>query len=231
MTIIESILEDNGPMISSDLARKLAAREVIPYNTASQRISREPALEKLEGFFKSNQSLVFLPKQREDGEVLKFLARQMELHGKKYWFTLNAIRYHSGTLSRRFLETYIFYPVEELESHVTFDQVMQKFVKEDILVYGVDDYAFSRRLRYSGLNPFLSHTLETIKLNVLDNFSSQAKNIGLVSYESGELFAQYGKFRWAFKGVCPVRGLKNGKDFGFVLADILLGRPTRKRDV
>jgi len=231
MTSIENILEDSGPTISSDLARKVAEKESISYNTASQRVSRESGLERLEGFFKSNQSLVFLPKHREDGEVLRFLARQMELHGKKYWFTLNSIRYHSGTLSRRFLETYSFYPIEALESHLTFNQVMQKFVKEDILVYGTDDYTFSRRLRYNGLNPFLSHTLETIKLNVLDSFSSQAKNIGLVSYDSGELFAEYGKFRWAFKGVCPVRGLKNGKDFGFVLADILLGRPTRKKDV
>jgi|GEM_PF-848159 len=231
MTSIEYLLEDNGPMISSEIARKLAARELISYNTASQRLSREPGLERLEGFFKSNQSLVFLPKQREDGEVLKFLARQMELHGKKYWFTLNAIRYHSGTISRKFLETYSYYPVEALETHLTFDQVMQKFVKENILVYGADDYSFSPRLRYKGLNHFLSNTLETIKLNVLDNFSSQAKNIGLVSYDSGELFAQYGKFRWAFKGVCPVRGMKNGKDFGFVLADILLGRPTYKKDV
>ncbi len=231
MTPIEYILLDNGPMISSELARKLAKTESISINTASQRVSREPNLERLDGFFKSNQQLLFLPKQEENGEVLKLLAQQMELYGKKYWFTLNAIRYHAGSISRVFLETYANYPIKPLVSHVTFDEVMQRFVTENILVYGLNNYSFSPRLRYKGLNHFLSNTLETIKLNVLDNFKSQAQNIGLVSFDSGELFAEYGNFRWAFKGVCPLKGLKNGLSFGFVLADILLGRPTYKKDI
>ena len=231
MTAIEYILNDNGPMISSELARKLAKTEGISPNTASQRISREPGLERLEGFFKSNQSLVFLPKQQDGGEVLKFLAQQMELHGKKYWFTLNAIRYHSGTISSKFLETYSNYPIKPLVSHLTFDEVMRKFVEENILVYGYETYSFSPRLRCKGLNAFLSQTLETIKLNVLDNFKELSRNIGWVSYESFEQFAEYGNFKFAFKGVSPVRGLKTGKKFGFVVGDILLGRPTYKKDV
>ena len=59
MTSIESILEDNGPMISSDLAKKLAAQEAISYNTASQRISRAPALESWKDFSRATNRWYF----------------------------------------------------------------------------------------------------------------------------------------------------------------------------
>ncbi|MFD2873487.1 hypothetical protein ACFS5N_13460 [Mucilaginibacter ximonensis] len=228
---MEALLKENGPMISSELARKLAKAEGVSVNTASQRVSRAEGIERVEGFFKSNQSLVFLPNQQQGKDVLKLLARQMELHGKKYWFTLNALRYHAGAISREFLETYSFYPIEPVLSHLTFEEVMQRFVKEGILVYGPGTYSFAPRLRYNALNAFLSQTLETIKMNVLDNFKELARNIGWVSYDSFEQFGNYGNFRWAFMGVSPVRGLKTKTDFGFVIGDILLGRPTYKKDV
>lgn len=231
MTSINAILEENGPMISSELARRLSKVEDISINTASQRISRELTLERLEGFFKSNQSVLFLPGQRDEGEVLKFISQEMWNNGKKYWFTLNAVKYNAGVISRKFLETYSSYPIDPVKSHLTFDEVMQNFVKEKVLVFDRDIYSLSPRLFYKGTNSFLSQTLESIKLNVLDNFMELARNIGWVSYDSSELFSTYGNFKWAFKGVSPVRGLRSGKDFGFVVGDILLGRPTYKRDV
>ncbi|MFA4867871.1 MAG: hypothetical protein WC623_06730 [Pedobacter sp.] len=231
MTTIQNIVFNNGPMISSDLVKLLAAQENISENTASKRIERETELQKISGFFQSNQSLVYLSEQQEEGEILDLLTLQMEKHGRKYWYIINALKYHMGTMSRDFLETYSNYPIEPLVSHIPFNEVMQKFVKENILVFNNDGYSFSPKFRFKGSNPFLSQTLEVIKRNVLENYSSQMKNIGMVSYGSAELFAEYGKFRWAFKGVSPIKGLMNGGDFGFVLGDIILGRPTYTRDI
>lgn len=205
MTAIGNILLDNGPMISSDLARKLAKSEGITINAASQRVSRDQTLERIEGFFKSNQSLIFLPDQAKDGAILSLLAKQMEMHGKKYWYVLNALRYHSGSLDRSFLETYANYPINPVASHFTFEEVLQKFVKEKILVFNEDEYSFAPRLRYKGLNLFLSKTLNIIKLYVLDNFKNQAKNIGLVSYESAELFWGTWKFPMGFQRNKPIK--------------------------
>jgi hypothetical protein len=231
MTVIKNILSEHGPMISKDLVTRLSVIESIGINTASQRLSREKDLERLAGFFKSNQSLIFLPEQQEDGEILKFLAKQMELHGKKYWYALNAVRFHSGTIGRSFLETYSSYPIVPLASHFTFDEIMRKFVEEKVLIANGEEYSFAPRLRFQGLNYFLSKTLEQIKLHVLDNFKEQSRNIGLVSYDSVSILDEYGGFRWSFKGVSPLKALKTGSKFGFVLGDILLGRPTRKKDV
>ncbi|RQO75568.1 hypothetical protein DBR43_09530 [Pedobacter sp. KBW06] len=231
MTTIQSILEARGPMISSDLARIVSQLEGIPVNTASQRIARDKSLVRVSGFFQSGQSLIFLPEHQQDGDVFKILSEQMSLHGRKYWYALNAIRYNGGTISRHFLEAYSSYPIEPLKSHKPFNEVMQTFVKQDVLVFDRDEYSFSPKLRFSGANKFLSQTLEVIKHTVLENFKTQARNIGLISYDTGELFAEYGKFRWGLKGVCPIIGLRNGEHHGFLLADIILGRPTYKQDV
>lgn len=70
-----------------------------------------------------------------------------------------------------------------------------------------------------------------IKENILSSFESLVKNAGIISFKSGEQFAEYGKFRWAFKGVSNITGLiQNGKS-GFLLADIIIGTPIYENDV
>jgi len=105
MTSIEKILQDNGPLMSSDLARKLEKLESIPYNTASQRIKRDKQIVKIKGFFQSGQSLCYL-EIHEDEELYKILNKNLFNYGRKYWYCLNAIRLHGGTIERKYLECY-----------------------------------------------------------------------------------------------------------------------------
>ncbi|WP_454803728.1 hypothetical protein [Mucilaginibacter phyllosphaerae] len=231
MTALESILKNEGPMISSELARRLAAKENIPANTASQRISRSKELNKINGFLKSGQSLVYLQSQVKEGIVYPVLAKIMQQYGEKYWHTLNAIQANGGSIDRKFLECYTSYPITPLASHIPFDEVMRMFVTEGILVANQNEYAFAAKFHPKALSNFIGKMLEQIKISILEHFASQVRNIGLVSYETGEFFAEYGSFRWGFKGVCPVIGVRKGKSFGFVLADIMVGRPIYERDV
>ena len=53
----------------------------------------------------------------------------------------------------------------------------------------------------------------------------------MISFKTGELFAEYGKFRWGFKGVSTVSGLMNENTPGFLLADILIGSSIYEDDV
>ena len=57
------------------------------------------------------------------------------------------------------------------------------------------------------------------------------KNMGLISYKSGEIFEEFGKFRWGFKGVSYVDGLRSNGKPGFILGDILFGVNVRKDDI
>ena len=51
MTTIKSILKNKGPLLSSELAKMLAQKEGIKFNTASKRIGRSKEIEQVQGFF------------------------------------------------------------------------------------------------------------------------------------------------------------------------------------
>jgi len=231
MTTIENMLKQEGPMLSSDLVRRLASFEKVTINTASQRITREKNLQKIGGFFKNNQSLVYLAEQSKQGLVYPVFEGLIQQHGMKYWNTLNAIKGNGGRMNRSYLECYTNYPLTPVVSHKPFDEVMQMFVQEGVLVYDQNDYAFSAKFHAKAHVNFVGKALEQIKYNVLEHFASLQRNIGMVSFETGEILAEYGNFRWGYKGVSPVIGLRKRKELGFVVADILLGRPIHLKDV
>ncbi|WP_318349359.1 hypothetical protein [Aquipluma nitroreducens] len=231
MTTIEKILIDGGPMMSSELVKKLEIIDSIPNNTASQRVARNKKIEKIKGFFKSNQSLCFLPIHEKDGGLFSVLITSLFENGRKYWYCLNAIRLHGGVIERKYLECFTNYPILPLKKHLPFEKVMQMFISEGILAYSGDYYYLSPKLGQVRPNSLANTTVDLIKSSLLTNFGSLTKNIGLISYNSGETFAEYGKFRWAFKGVSTVTGLVHNGNTGFLLADIIIGTPIFKEDV
>ncbi|HET6252989.1 MAG TPA: hypothetical protein VFE32_02880 [Puia sp.] len=231
MTSLEKILLSNGPMLSGELARRLSIDRRISVNAASQQVTRSASIPRINGFFKSSQSVCYLPSQIQDDSLVRFVVDAMYEHGRKYWYTINAIKMHGGVISRTFLECYTNYPVEPLKSHLPFDQVLSSFIRNHILVYNWDEYSFSPRFSSTITNPFFHRNIELLKHSVLENFRSLAKNTGLISFNSGELFAEFGKFRWGIKGVCPISGLQDKGRSAFLLGDVLLGRPFYERDV
>jgi len=231
MTIIEELLENLGPTMSSELAARLHEKEHIPLNTASQRVSRSKEIKRIKGFFTSNQSLCFLENQYKDGQLYEVLSNAMQTHGKKYWYCLNAIKMHGGIIESKFLECYTNYPVKALKKHIPFQQVMQKFVSEGILIFRDTEYLFSPKFSPIDTSSVIHKTLEIIKKDILLHFHLLMKNTGFISFNSGETFAEYGKFRWGFKGASYLRGLVDDDKPGFILADILFGKEIYKEDV
>ena len=231
MTNLVRILEQNGPLISSELARRLSKELNIPLNTASQKITRNKDLRKIKGFFRSNQSLIYLEEHYKDEILFEAFLNALYKYGKKYWFCLNAIKIHGGEISIKFLECYTNYPIEPLKNHLPFREVMQKFVKNGILVFGSSEYSFAPKLVRANATSLSNRTIEMIKEGILTNFHQQVRNMGIISYNTGRLFAEFGKFRWSFVGVSYVKGLVSNRRPGFLVADILFGKKIRKKDV
>lgn len=231
MTSIERILQKKGPLMSSELAKELELSNSIPYNTASQKVSRSKAIEKIKGFYSSNQSLCFLKEHERDGILYDKFVSSLYENGKKYWYSINALRLHGGILSRRFLECYTNYPVMPLKKHLPFNKVMQKFVQQGVLVYNNGEYSLTPKFSLPRNTTVAYKTIEQIKEDIINSFGNWSKNIGLISYNTGEPFAEYGKFRWAFKGVSPITGLRQNGKHGFLLADILIGTAIFESDV
>ncbi|KAA6317721.1 hypothetical protein EZS27_032166 [termite gut metagenome] len=231
MTNIEKILAQRGPMMSGELAKHLSIILKVPENTASQKISRSKNVIKIKGFFSSNQSFCYLESHKKTGNLYEDLSRAMFDHGRKYWFCLNAIRLSNGMIFKTELECYTNYPIVRLKGHKPFSVIMGEFVKNKIITYDDDCYYLAPSFSGSSLNTVKSRAISQIKKTVLNDFSQIIKNIGLVSFNSVELFAEYGKFRWGVKGVSYITGLKTDSKPGFVVGDIILGNPFYFKDV
>jgi hypothetical protein len=231
MTSIEKILNENGPLMSNALSSILEKLEKINYNTASQRVARNNKILKIKGYFISNLSLCYLEKHIEDGLLYDSLNKAMFENGKKYWYTLNALELHGGIINQKVLECYTNYLIIELKGHLPFRKIIQKFIKSNILNFNSDYYYISPKLKKTNFNSLAYKTIEAIKENILKDFGTLNKNIGLISYNTAEEYAEFGKFRWAFKGVSNITGLMQGNKPGFVLADIIIGTSITERDV
>jgi hypothetical protein len=231
MTILNTILKNNGPLMSSQLSRELEKETGITYNTASQQVSRNKSIKKIKGFFISNQSLCYIEEHVEEGILFKVLYDAMFENGKKYWYCLNAIKLHGGIITQKYLECYTNYPIMPLKSHIPFKIVMQKFIREEVLIFDGNYYMFSPKFEKQNLTYLAYNTIEMIKDDILNHFENLTKNIGLISYNTGKSFAEFGKYRWAFKGVSTISGIMNNNVSGFLLADIMIGHPIYEKDI
>ncbi|WP_334168222.1 hypothetical protein [Phocaeicola paurosaccharolyticus] len=231
MTAIEQILIERGPLMSGVLAKQLSASLSIPENTASQRISRSQEVVKIKGFFSSQQSFCYLESHKKSRNLYDDLSKAMFDHGRKYWYCLNAIRLNNGMIPRTELECYTNYPIERLKGHKPFSDIISEFINAKIITYDGDCYYLAPGFTDNSLNTIKSRAVSQIQRTVLHDFTQVIRNIGLVSFNSAELFAEYGKFRWGIKGVSYVTGLKTGGSPGFVIGDILIGNPFYYKDV
>lgn len=231
MTTIESILSQHGPLMSSELARLLGKKDVIPINTASQKVSRNTNIQKIKGFYSSNQSFCYLKEHEDNGSFYDNFIKSLYENGRKYWYCINALRLHGGILNQTVLECYTNYPIKPLKGHLPFSKVMQKFVKEGILVYNDSYYSLSPKFHINRTATVAHKTIEQIKIDILTSFNNLVKNTGIISFSTGTQFAEYGKFRWSFKGVSKVAGLIQNGNSGFLLADILIGNAFYEDDI
>lgn len=231
MTNCGNILLQYGPLISSDLSDILVRDYGMLKNTASQIISRDNTILKVKGFFTSSQSFCYLEEQINQIDFYDILLTSLFEHGRKYWYCLNALKMSGGIISQKYLECYTNYPIVPLKSHIPFKEVLQKFVEQKILIFNEDRYLLSPKFNKSFTSYAYYTTIELIKDAVLENFHTWTKTIGLISFNTGETFKEYGKFSFGFKGVSYVTGLMDGTKNGFVVADILMGHPIYENDV
>jgi hypothetical protein len=231
MTNCEIILKQNGPLMSGELGAILVSQFGLIANTASKTIVRDKKIHRITGFYKSGQHFCFLEEHKENADFFDLFQESLLNNGKKYWYCLNALKMCGGIISQKYLECYTNYPIIPLKSHLPFKEVLQKFVEQEILIFNGDRYLLSPKYNKSFTNYAHYATIEAIKEAVLDNFNSLARNIGLISFNTGEFFPEYGKFRFGFKGVSYVTGLMDGVKNGYVVADILIGHPVYENDV
>src|SRR5690606_9092790 len=104
----------------------------------------------------------------KEGQLYEIFNKSLYENGRKYWYCINAIKNCGGIISKRFLECYTNYPILPLKRHIPFKKVIEKFVKEGILVFNnSDEYFFSPKFCPIETSSLTYRTIDTIKDDIL----------------------------------------------------------------
>ncbi len=224
---IEHFLKKQGPQLSTNLIKFLVSNYSISEDTARKRLSRlKLPITKIKGLFSDNQAFYYLQHQYKKTEFYDALIAAFDSFGRQYYSIIQAIEFHYGYIKKEQIATYSTSPVDKLRGHKRIDNIINKLIELSILYEEGDYYK---------LNPFISinenfnhfKAVEAAKNFVLIQFNDWARNIGLISYNTGTFYSQFGKFSWSFVSpsyVIPLARFNNSKIMqGFIIADILIG--------
>lgn len=237
MTQIESILKNNGPMLSGDLATILLKNGVATKDAARKQIQRAKSpVRKIRGFFTDNQSFLYLEGQFQRDVFFQGLGNAFSASAKRCAAIISLIEYHYGFMSSEHAPAYSFSPVNKLIGHKLFKGVVQELQNLNVISYEEGLYRLhADMMDNTVVNLTKYKAIETAKNFVLAQFTSWARSIGLVSYNTAQYYSEFSKFQWAFTSPSYIKSLTrydNQKLIpAFVLADILIGKEATEQNV
>lgn len=232
---IINILSKEGPMISGELAEKLNKGYDMTPEAARKAISRASSpIHKLKLNFNNNQKFIYLKRHYNQTVYYESLEISLKKHSKAFYNFLRAVMYHNGFIDIKQLPAYSCSPIELLKGHKLAKIIISSLIANNILQeYTPGIYQINRRI-YDKENYNKFKAVETAKKVIMDDFENWARRINLVSYNKSKKLddsPEFYKFQWSFTSPSYVQGIKKRESPGFVIADILIGRPLELSDI
>lgn len=238
MTIYD-YLKMNGPCLSGDLIRQLK-NEGASDEAIRKRISRlKPPVHKKKGFFKDNQSFIFLDKQFETEEYYENLIIALKKAAKKYYSIIKAIEYHKGYIKKEHLASYTFSPILNLKTHKNYNNIISNLKDLNLITEeGNTYYVLSDKVSGNTNKNFNYYKgVEFAKNTILTQFYDYARKIGLISYNAGRFHSEFAKFQFNFVAPSYVTGITKYLSEAakiqpaFILVDVLIGNKTEEEEI
>lgn len=227
MTIKEYI-KNNGPTLSSELIT-FYKDSGLSDEAIRKRISRiSDPIKKIKGFFKDNQSFLYLENQYNKDIYHENLKDALKKAAKRYYSIILALEYHKGLLKKEYLASYSFSPINNLKSHKLFNDVISDLIRLNI-IYEDDEYYILNPiyLDSSTTNLDYNKATELGKKLLINQFYDYTRNIGLVSYNKGRIHSEFFKFQFCFTAPSYISGITSNVNDNikpaFVIADFLIG--------
>ena len=237
MTQIETILKNQGPLLSGQLAEILMKNGAVSKDAARKQIERAKSpVYKIQGFFTDNQSFLYLEEQYQKEAFFQGLRTAFSLAAKRCSAIVSLMDYHYGFIDSAHAPAYSFSPIKKLVGHKLFNGVIQQLQMLNVVSQDESFYRLHPDLMdYSVVNLTKYKAVETAKNFVLAQFNSWARSIGLISYNTAQYYSEFSKFQWAFTAPSYIKSLtRYERDKlvpAFVLADILIGKEATEQDV
>lgn len=238
MTNIIEYIEDQGGILSGELANYMIKTLKINESAARKRIERlKSPIHKLKGFFVDYQSFIYHSSNYNSLEYFGKLEEAFETSAKRFYAVLVAINYHHGIILKSDLPNYTFSPTSKIKGHILNSTLIDKLKNLNVLLdYDDDNYCLNNFIaRHPEPNFRHNKSIQFIKELVLNQFANWSRNIGLCSFKTEETNKEVGGFQFSFASPTYINGLVQYKENipkpGFVVADVLLGNSTTTKEI
>lgn len=238
MTNIVKYIEFQGGILSGELAEYIANVYKIENSAARKRVERLTSpVHKLKGLFSDNQSFLYLSDNYNSQNYFESLEEAFRTSAKRCYAVIIAINYNHGIILKSDLANYTFSPTSKIKGHLLYSTLIDKLQKVGVLAEYDELHFCLNNYISENINPNYRHckSLQFVKSLVLNQFSTWSKNIGLCSFNTGQLNKEVGGFQFSFASPTYLNGLvtyKNGKPMpGFLVADILIGNTTSTKEI
>lgn len=238
MTNLAKYIENQGGILSGQLAEYLVSTQNITEQTARKRIERlQSPIHKLKGLFTDNQSFIYHSDNFNNEDYFECLEVAFEKSAKRCYSVIVAINYNHGIISKLDLPNYTFSPTSKIKGHLLFSTLVEKLKQVSVLLEYDEDHYVLNSFISKNVEPNFRHykSIQFVKDLVVNQFANWSKNIGLCSFKTGETNKEVGGFQFAFASPSYINGLVQYKDSspkpGFVVADVLIGNSTTGKEI
>ncbi|NJO91728.1 MAG: hypothetical protein HC831_24240, partial [Chloroflexia bacterium] len=158
MTNIIKHIENQGGMLSGQLAEYLVSTQNLTETTARKRIERlQSPIHKLKGLFADNQSFIYHSDNYNNQEYFECLEMAFEKSAKRCYAVIVAINYSHGIISKIDLPNFTFSPKTKIKGHLLYSTLIDKLKQTNVLVdYDEEHYTLNNFL-LKDLKPNFRH--------------------------------------------------------------------------
>jgi hypothetical protein len=237
VTLIENIIFERGPILSTDLIKIIKEKErTISDSAIRKRISRlNSDIYRIKGLFTDNQILYFKSELYGTPEYFTGLVNALKKAGKQYYTILKSLDFHHGYLKSDVLACYSINPVEKLKGHVLYESILERLKNLNLIYEEEGNIILLDSISENLHNIRRSKGIEVAKNFILIQFSDWSRKLGLVSYFSSRFLSEFGKLKFNFVGPSYIGSLPKitGQKIipAFVIADILIGNPIHEVNI
>ena len=141
MTYLEKLINEKGPILSSELIKSLSiAEKGISKEAIRKRLSRlKGDVFKVRGLFSDGQILFFKQDIYGTEEYYNGLHEAFKKAGKQYHIILQSLDFHFGHIKTQQLASYSVNPTLKLKGHLTFETAIDRLIKLKV-VHADEEY-------------------------------------------------------------------------------------------
>ena len=239
---VKSLLEENGPMLSGELAKLYELENKTNNTNARQEISRarSPVQKNKLIPYQNNQVFVYLEKQFKSQSYWDSLIASISNHSKIADTFIRAMTSQDGIMSKDILAAYTMSPIDNLKGHKRYDILLEQLVQADIVFhYNDEQMSLSNQWFSSNHSNSFSHAkaIELTKKMVLNDFHDLTRKTNITSYNSGRFWSDFAHFQWGYTAPSYLQGISTWDTKkqipipGFIIADVVLQRNASVKDV